>query len=53
VGGKLKIFSSIQDGAEVAVGSTTPKQRNGVSIGIDFSGEQGDGCVGWLADDFG
>jgi len=38
---------------KVAVGSTPAQRRDGERIGVDFLGEQGDGCVGGLADDFG
>ena len=51
--GVLLICDSIHHEAKVAMGTTTSKRRDGASIGIDFLGEQGDGCVGWLAADFG
>jgi len=51
--GVLLICGSIHHEAKVAMGTTTSKRRDGASIGVDFLGEQGDGCIGWLAADFG
>jgi len=49
----LLVGGGIHNESKVTVGSTPAQRRDGERIGVDFLGEQGDGCVGGLANDFG